>query len=125
MQVMNALGTVPGHNDVINVHELWQIVRGLKNKTTVGIDGIPSEVDKFSSDQLLTMMLTAADRLYAYCKAKEYPYARSDHTAAEMKIKSKDPTDVNNYTPIAIAPALYKVLEQVFAVATRQVSIGL
>ena len=28
---MNALGTVPGHNDVINVHELGQIVRGLKN----------------------------------------------------------------------------------------------
>ena len=31
-QVMNALGTVPGHNNVINVHELLQIVRGLKNK---------------------------------------------------------------------------------------------
>ena len=30
-QVMNALGTVPGHNDVINVHELRQIVRGLKS----------------------------------------------------------------------------------------------
>ena len=27
---MNALGTLPGHNDVINVHELQQIVRGLK-----------------------------------------------------------------------------------------------
>ena len=26
-QAMNALGTVPGHNDVINVHELRQIVR--------------------------------------------------------------------------------------------------
>ena len=25
-QVMNALGTVPGHNDFINVHELRQIV---------------------------------------------------------------------------------------------------
>ena len=31
-QVMNALGTVPGHNDVINVHERRQIVRGQKNK---------------------------------------------------------------------------------------------
>ena len=29
-QVMNALGTIPGHNDVISVHELQQIVRGLK-----------------------------------------------------------------------------------------------
>ena len=26
-QVMNALGTVPGHSDVINVHELRQLVR--------------------------------------------------------------------------------------------------
>ena len=55
-QVMNALGTVPGHNDVINVHELWQIVRGLKNKKVVGNDGIPSEVYKFSSERLLTIM---------------------------------------------------------------------
>ena len=42
--VMNALGTIPGHNDVINVHELWQIVGGLKNKKAVGNDGIISEV---------------------------------------------------------------------------------
>ena len=34
-QVMNSLGTVPGHNDVTNVHELRQIVRGLKNKKAV------------------------------------------------------------------------------------------
>ena len=36
-QVMNALGTVPGHNDVTNVNELWQIGRGLKNKKAVGL----------------------------------------------------------------------------------------
>ena len=46
-QVMNAFGTVPGHNDVINVHEMPQIVRGLKNKKAVGNDGIPSDVYKF------------------------------------------------------------------------------
>ena len=49
-QVMNALKTVPGHNDVINVHELWQIVKGLKNNTAVGNDGIPFEVYKFVSE---------------------------------------------------------------------------
>ena len=54
---MNALGTVPGHNDVINVHELWQILRGLKNQKAVGNDGIPSEVYKFASERLLTIML--------------------------------------------------------------------
>ena len=39
---MNALRTVPGHNDVINVHELRQILKGLKNNKAVGNDGIPS-----------------------------------------------------------------------------------
>ena len=53
---MYALGTVPGHNDVINVHELRQIVRGLKNNKAVGNDGIPSDVYKFASERLLTMM---------------------------------------------------------------------
>ena len=46
-KVMNALRTVPGHNDVINVHELRQIVKGLKNNKAVGNDRIPSEVYKF------------------------------------------------------------------------------
>ena len=55
-QVMNALGTVPGHNDVINAHELRQIVRGLKSKKVVGNDGISSEVYKFASERLLTIM---------------------------------------------------------------------
>ena len=55
-QVMNALGTIPGHNDVINVHELRQIVRGLKSKKVVGNDGIPSEVYKLASERLLTIM---------------------------------------------------------------------
>ena len=43
-QVMNALVSVPGHNDGINVHELRKILRGLKSKKAVGNDGIPSEV---------------------------------------------------------------------------------
>ena len=55
-QVVNALETVPGHNDVINVHELRQIMRGLKIKKAVGNDGIPSEVYKYASERLLTIM---------------------------------------------------------------------
>ena len=34
--VMNALRTVPDHDDVIIVHELRQIVKGLKNYKAVG-----------------------------------------------------------------------------------------
>ena len=39
---MNTLRTVPDHNDVIDVHELRHIVRGLQNYKVVGNDGIPS-----------------------------------------------------------------------------------
>ena len=53
---MNAYRTGQGHNDVINVHELRQIVKGLKNNKAVGNDGIQSEVYKFASERLLTMM---------------------------------------------------------------------
>ena len=53
---MNVLGTIPGHNDVINAHKLWQIVGGLKNKKAVINYGIESEVYKFVSEQLLTMI---------------------------------------------------------------------
>ena len=53
---MNALGAVPIHDDLINVHEFRQIARGLKNNKAVGNDGIPSEVYKFASERLLTAM---------------------------------------------------------------------
>ena len=52
---MNALRAVTLHNDVINVHELRQIVKGVKNNKAVGNDGITSEVNKFASERLLTM----------------------------------------------------------------------
>ena len=66
-QVMNALRTVSGHNDVINVHKQRQIVKGLKNNKAVSNDGIPFEVYKFASERLLTMMsIHIPFRLYYY-----------------------------------------------------------
>ena len=54
-QVKKALTAVTGHSDVINVHELAQIVKVVKNNKAVGNDGIPSQVYKFASERLLTM----------------------------------------------------------------------
>ena len=107
-QVMNALGTVPGHNDVINVHELWQIESGLKNKKNVGNDGIPSEVCKFASERLLTLMSI----LLSGCMLTGKLPSTIMHVVIIplLKCKSKDPADANNYRPIAIATALSKVL---------------
>ena len=110
-QVMNALGTVPGHNDVINVHELRQIVRGLKSKKAVRNDGISSEVNKFAFEHLLTIMSI----FHSGCMLSGKLPSTLMHVLiiALLKCKSKDPADVNNYRPIAIATALSKVLEQV------------
>ena len=41
---MNAFRNAPGHDNVINVHELLLIVRGRKNNKDVGNDEILSEV---------------------------------------------------------------------------------
>ena len=110
-QVMNALRTVPGQNDVINIHELRQIVTGLKNNKAVGNDGIPSEVHKFASVRLRTMMpiLFSAGMLTG-----KLPRTLMHVVIIPLlKCKSKDPTGVNNYRSIAIATALSTVFEQV------------
>ena len=85
-QVMNALRTVAFHNDVINVHELMQIVKWLKNNKAVGNDGIPSEVYKFASDQLLTMISIFLSGCMLTGKLPN-TLMRSDHTTTEMQIK--------------------------------------
>ena len=74
-----------------------QIVRGLRNNPSVVNDGIPSEVYKFAS--MLTRKLPTTLMHVVIILL--------------LKCKSKDPADVNNYRPIAIATALSKVLEQV------------
>ena len=110
-QVMNALRTVPGHNDVINIHQLRQIEKGLKINKAVGNDGIPSEVYKFPSERLLTMMSIF---LSSCMLTGKLPNSLIHVVIIPlMKCKSKDPADVNNYRPIGIATALSKVLEQV------------
>ena len=108
---MNALGTIPGHNDVINVHELWQIVRGLKSKKAVGNDGILSEVYKFAFERLLTIMSI----FLSGCMLSGKLLSTLMHVVIILllKGKSKDPADVINYSPIAIATALSYVLELV------------
>ena len=108
---MNALGTVTGHNEVINVHELRQIEKGLKNKKAVGNDGIPSEVYKFASERLLTIMSIF---LSGCMLTGKLPSTLMNVVIIQLvEGKSKDPADFKNYRPIAIATALSKVLEQV------------
>ena len=108
---VNALGTVPGHNDVINVYELRKIVIGLKNKKAAGDDGIPYEVNKFASERLRTMLPI----FLSSCTLTGKLPTTLMHVVIIplLKCKLKDPADVNNYRPIAIATAIFKVPEQV------------
>ena len=104
---MNALGTVPGHNDVINEHERWQIVRGPKNKKAVGNDGIASEVYKFASERLLTIMSIFLSRCMLIGKLPStLMHVVIIWFIPLLKCKFKDPAALNNYRPIAIATAL-------------------
>ena len=67
---------------------------------------IPSEVYKFASERLLTMM--------SILLTGQLPSTLMHVVIIPLlKCKSKDPADVINYRPIAIATALSKVLEQV------------
>ena len=87
-QVINAVRTVPAHNDVINVHELRLIVKGLKNNKTVGNDAwIPSEVYKFASERLLIIISIFLYGCMLTGKLPNSLYARSDHAATEMQIE--------------------------------------
>ena len=77
----------------------------------VGNDGIPSEVFKFTFKRLLTMMSIF---LSGCMLTGELPNSLMHVVIIPLlKCKLKDPADINNYRPIAIATALSKVLEQV------------
>ena len=68
-------------------------------------------VYKFASERLLTMMSIF---LYGCMLTGKLPNSLMHVVIIpQLKCKSKDPADVNNYRPIAIATALSKVLEQV------------
>ena len=93
------------------LYELWQIVRGLKSKKVVGNDVIPSEAYKFASEWLLTIMSI----FLSGCMLTGKLPSTIMHVVIILLLycKSKDPADVNNCRPVAIATALSKVLEQV------------
>ena len=79
-------------------------MRGLKNNKAIGNDGIPSEVYKFASNRLLTIMSIF---LSGCMLTGKLPNTLMHVVIIPLlKCKSKDPADVNNYRPIAIATAL-------------------
>ena len=79
-------------------------MKRLKNNKSVGNDGIPSEVYKFASERLLTIMSIF---LSGCMLAGKLPSTLMHVVSIPLlKCKSKDPADINNYRPIAIAMQL-------------------
>ena len=98
-------------------------MRGLKNKKAVGNDESPSEVYKFASERLLTIMSIFLSG--CMLRGKLPSILINVVIIRLLKCKSKDPADVNNFRPIAIARALSKVLEQVFLSRLAMYTCGL
>ena len=88
-----------------------QIMWGLLNNKAFGNDWIPSKVHKFASERLLTMLSIF---LSGCILTGKLPSIIMHVVIIQvLKLKSKDPADINYYRPIAIATSLPKVLEQV------------
>ena len=87
-------------------------MRGLTkfNKKAVGKDRIPSEIYKFASERLSTMISI----FISGCMLTGKLPSTLLHVVIIplLKCRSKDPANVNNYRQIEIVTALSKVLEQ-------------
>lgn len=109
--VQGAISNTPVVNETISVAEVRAIVRGLKNNKAVGNDDIPGEVYKHASHRLITVL---ALFLSGCIRAKQLPRDVMHVIVIPLlKCKTKDPSDINNYRPIAIATSISKVLEQI------------
>lgn len=109
--VKNIIDNTPVIGDPVTVQELAIIVKGLKSNKAVGNDGIPSEVYKNASARLLTLLSVFLSSCLLVTKLP----AKIMHVVVIplLKCKTKNPSDISNYRPIAIATAISKVLEQV------------
>ena len=96
---MNVLSSVPGHNDV------------LKNDQAVGNNVIPSEIYKFASQGLITIMSIFLSGCMLTGKLPST--LMHEMIILLLKCKLKGPTDVDNGMPVAIAATLSKVHQQV------------
>jgi len=109
--VMAAMTGEPQAYDPVSVREVQSIVSKLKTNKAIGSDGIPSEVYKYASRRLLTLLSIL---ISACLKSSVLPRKLMHVTVIPiLKCKSKDPSDMSNYRPIAIATAISKVVEQV------------
>ena len=109
--VNDALQQADAARHGITVVELRNAVKGIKNNKAVGNDGIPAEVYKYASNKLLVVLSI----LLSACLIRGELPQNLMHVVIIplLKCKSKDPSAVDNYRPIAIATALSKVLEQI------------
>jgi retron-type reverse transcriptase len=110
-EVLDMLSNVPVPDATVSVTELASIVKHLKSNKAAGHDGVPAEVFKFASPRLLTMLSI----LLSSCIKYQYLPRQLMYVVLTpiLKCKTKDPSEQNNYRPIAVGTAISKLLEQV------------
>lgn len=88
--------------------EVKKVITSLKTKSSSGVDEIPSVVIKSTPDNIIHALSHVFNRSFATGK-----FINAFKKAKVIPIFKKGcPTDVNNYRPISLLPAMSKILEK-------------
>ncbi|XP_074112931.1 uncharacterized protein LOC141536352 [Cotesia typhae] len=107
--------TLPKHEDekeyfFCNSHSLNLILRRLPNKTSSGVDGIPTIILKHLPGNIIqALVIIFNNALNAYYFPKLWKKAK----VLPILKKDKDPSKATSYRPISLTPTLSKVYETV------------
>lgn len=111
------LGSVDGKNSTptfdlhcIGLSTLKKAVRGLRSTDALGVDGLPTI---FWKQCLPSLALPLLRLINLSIKEKTFPTAWKDALISPALKKGKDPSLAASWRPVAILPAISKVLEQV------------
>ncbi len=96
-----------------NAGRVAKVIKGLRNTNALGADGISIQVLKRASD-VLAAPLAHLIRVSFNCS--EVPHGFKLATISPVfKGRGKDPNEAGSYRPVAILPAMSKILEKVVA----------
>uniref|UniRef100_A0A1B6LVT8 Reverse transcriptase domain-containing protein n=1 Tax=Graphocephala atropunctata TaxID=36148 RepID=A0A1B6LVT8_9HEMI len=92
-----------------NQHEVLQVVKSLKNKTSTGVDNISAKLLKSCKDQLVTPLVHIINQSF---KEGIFP-TNLKISKVYPKLKKGNHLDPQNYRPISLIPTFSKVFEKI------------
>ena len=93
----------------INVQEVVNVVKGIDGRKTTGLDNVPCKLFKIAADVVAPSLTCIFNQSL---QTGTYP---SDWKLAKVSsiFKNGSKTDLNNFRPISVIPALAKIFEKV------------